>query len=757
MHRSLLIAIGLGLLATTAWAAPETQYEARWVRVELARELPDDLIHPEGKTRWELTALEAGGKSVRTIDGSGSAMRMRDRGTEEFSWSVIDAHYVDLEGQDGVERWLRPERDPALFETSHRQPLRLSERLQDASAELRIEIRRVGLGWVFLPSGPREAVLQRALVLRKPEGAAGYRPHLLYHRWVDPRAGVVAEVWGPVGSDGTGRVAIAGAAYIESVTRGATDLKIFADQIDRPVYTRLAYGFDRGANIAVSALTPDAYATIGDLVGASSWDFSGNTQANAVAEIASTAVPINADETCSFDKCGFTVANGKLDRQDRNFELSNPGPDELGITLTVEEREDRANDVTLWLRAAVENEGVPFLQLGQSESRLCHVGVDEFQGVQRVPIPLWRFAHQDGAGQPFYMQLGDAWSSTPAFNCEQSIFVHTCPGNCGGIIFDFCHVWIAQCAGPPPPALAGVESATIINEGPVTLPSGHTFQSLVVRNNVEFCVWLGDENCTPGSEQDRVRTVIYQWMAPYLGTIVRLTSATFEDSDTAFTTLSETDIKFGLFPPRSVSVAAIGETSADLSWDPGLDTHRIDDYKIYWGQTSGSYSDSITRSATDGTTATITGLSPGTEYFFTVTTLSDYTDPSPTGPDPPITTQYESVRFPLTVPADPGPLPVEVSATTTGGACVPTAPVTGLTVNKTAGPEIELCWDPATDPCLEGYQILGADSPESDVNFIALVDDTGLSTCQSLDTGRGYLLVVTKGSGGTGPWGHFGR
>ena len=50
---------------------------------------------------------------------------------------------------------------------------------------------RVAKGWLELPSGPREVILQRALVLRRGAGESGYSPDRLMHRWIDPHAGVV--------------------------------------------------------------------------------------------------------------------------------------------------------------------------------------------------------------------------------------------------------------------------------------------------------------------------------------------------------------------------------------------------------------------------------------------------------------------------------------------------------------------------------------------------------------------------------------
>src|SRR5262249_48898780 len=151
-----------------------------------------------------------------------------------------------------------------------------------------------------------------------------------------------------------------------------------------------------------------------------------------------------------------------------------------------------------------------------------------------------------------------------------------------------------------------------------------------------------------------------------------------------------------------------------LSWDPGLDTHRISGYKIYWDTDSGSgspYAFNSTANAGQvsfaGTAATISGLTPGTTYYFTVTSLSNWTDPSTL-----VTTTFESLLSPPQLSGDPAFVyPVEVLGTTTPATCIPTAEVTNLTVNPTAVPgEIQICWSPVSDPCLTGYQVLASPS-----------------------------------------------
>ena len=62
--------------------------------------------------------------------------------------------------------------------------------------------------------------------------------------------------------------------------------------------------------------------------------------------------------------------------------------------------------------------------------------------------------------------------------------------------------------------------------------------------------------------------------------MARLVSAQVAPDTTTYTTLSETDIKYGMFPPLSITADNITATSVDISWDPGLETephHRVQD------------------------------------------------------------------------------------------------------------------------------------------------------------------------------------
>ncbi len=766
MLRSLAVLFGTAVLLLPAPASGELLHESTWAAVKPAGLTSEDLVRPLGKTRWRLEALPTERRWVRSIEigPDGTTLVRGDRAELDGRHHPQQAsRFVDPSGGDGALRWLLPHRDPRLIETAPGTPV-VVDRLQGAGTEhLWVRVRRAGAGWVHLPSGPREVVLQEALVFRRERDGRAWRSAQLVYRWVDPRAGIVAEAWGAPAGDGRSIGRLDGAGLVEQVTTGADPFVIYADELDPPILQRVTYGFDRGSNTSVPSLAPQSPANMGALVALGAWDFSGNNLSSfpGMSEIGSTVSTVSASETCNSTKCGFTLPGVKLGREDKNFST----PASADITINALLRENRATNVTLWLRAAVRHEGISGIGV-DAESRICYVT----EGATiRTPVPLFRFPHQDGAG--WFFQNGDSWSSdsnpaTPAadpFLCEKNVFFQgLTPCSCSL----FCEQRIAKCndasCGGGSVPFAGTQGTTVVATGPVTLPSGHTFNSAVLKQVAEFCVYGASSTCPVNNPVQPVRTALWLWEVPLLGTVVRLQSVPLACQVEGLSSLDETDIKFGLFPPRTIAVGSVTETSVELTWDPGLDTHRIGvpggpSYRVYWDTDSGANSpyafdsiDQAGQATINGTSAVIGGLTPGVEYFFSVTSRSQYANPATGTP-----VVYESLLYPLQVAGPAGSVPAEVSATP-GGACAPTAEVEGVTLAKVpAG--IEICWDPVVDPCVEGYRIFGASSPESASNFSVLVPDTGLVTCHSFDPAAGYFLVAGQGSGGTGPLGHFGQ
>jgi hypothetical protein len=360
-------------------------------------------------------------------------------------------------------------------------------------------------------------------------------------------------------------------------------------------------------------------------------------------------------------------------------------------------------------------------------------------------VRLWEFGHQDADG--WYMQAGDSWSDGP-FNCEQSLFNYSNGCGSGGIGSE---LYVKSCSG-----FSGTQSAEVIKGGVVTLPSGHTLNALLVRTLAEFCVYLSGA-CLFAT--DDVRTVVYLWQVPELGTVVLLQSDQFVADTTSFTTLLNTNITFGLFPPLSITATGAGTETVDLSWTPGNNTTYIDGYKVYWDTDSGSATpyafnsvDNSNQITIAGTTATISGLVPDTDYFFTVASYSDYVSP-----DSGLTVRHESILYPPQVSGDPDHVyPVEVLARTGGGGCVPTAAVQNLVVGKSGG-QFELCWDHTADSCNEGYEVFGSNTNDSAAGYSSLGTTDNATRCWIGGPAESNFIVTVRGVGGDGPWGHYGQ
>lgn len=733
-----IAASALPLLAAEGTsAAPVRQVRVR--HVEQAASLPLDFLRPEGKTRWDLSGLPLGASSVRAIAVEGGTVTVDEGCCGPGGARLPSTVFVDPAGGDAAVRWVLPERHPADLRMGTTDRLEIEERIAGGSARLRIETAIVGIGWVHLASGPREVVVQRATIERTGDDGAPLGAATAALRWIDPRAGVVAESRRP--AEATSSLDGASGAVVEEVLTGAADLKIYVHQFYFPNFHDIAYGWDRGANTPVASLVPTpGINTVGDLIGLSAWDFSG---VNTGTEVAQTAVPVNSSETCLSTQCGYAVPGAQLGRQDRNF----PSPSGLRKNNQVTVREDRAQDVTIWLRAGAQNEGRIGL-FGAGESRYCWLTTG---GTTRSEMPLWRFQHQDANG--WFMQPGDSWFGGSGSACQQTFFASTILA-CGSLALPL----YARGANPSLPSdncanHEGRQSGVVLKTGVATVPSGHTFNVQLVKTLADYCVY-SDSGCT--NKQAEVRTVVYLWQAPYLGTVAFLQSVQNPPDDVSWTTVAETNMKYGLFPPLSISVVGSTTSSVSLSWDPGRDVRRISGYQIYWNTASGSSGayafDSTANSGQvswGDRAATISGLLPGTTYYFTVTSKSVYTDPSSGVP-----TTYESLLYPTQVSGDPGFVyPVEVQATTESPTCIPTAEVTGLTVGKVSG-QYRMCWNPVTDPCLQGYDVLGAVAATPVAGFATVGQVGSGEQCWTGSPSQGYFLVVARGTGGSGPTGH---
>jgi len=230
--------------------------------------LPADLTQPEGKTRWDLTGIGIGAVRARSLVDAGGAITLVEAPASADAGPLRRLVYSDPTGGMAPSAGSIGEVRPGLL-LGTRSILGLDEERDGRTDRLRIETEIVGIGWVHLPGGPREALLERALVLRQRADAAGYQAEALIHRWIDPRAGIVAAVWGPPTADGRGRESVGGGSLNLDVAASPQALsRLYENEVLRPILTRLGYGWDRGY-VPISELTTQGYVTAGDLVNAS--------------------------------------------------------------------------------------------------------------------------------------------------------------------------------------------------------------------------------------------------------------------------------------------------------------------------------------------------------------------------------------------------------------------------------------------------------------------------------------------------------
>jgi hypothetical protein len=409
------LAIGMVLIAFAASAATATTTlrEVRVRKVSSSETLPADLASPEGKTRWQLESITPGVATSVSISREEQGVLAETRRSGDAA--VVRTM---LSGAD-AERWLLPDHDPAQMKMGARAVLEFNETRDGLVDRLIAEVSTVGVGWLLLPDDPQEVVLQRVLVLRQRAGERAMHPELLIHRWVNPQRGIVTVISGPASSDGRTRLGVGSVEFSDKVVLSAATTKLYADQIYRGPFVDIKYGYDKRGSatnpIPVSSVVPDAgINNMCDLVNLNTWDFSGVTTGQ---ETATTETLSTSAETCNAPNCGYagyppggTLEPVILERLDRNLTGT------IRKDNQVVQREDRASDVTLWLRAGSQNENVSG-GFGSGETRFCFT---DQAGFPRYEVPIWRMPHNDAGG--WYTQAGDTWSSDPATTCVQSFY-----------------------------------------------------------------------------------------------------------------------------------------------------------------------------------------------------------------------------------------------------------------------------------------------------------------------------------------------
>src|SRR5258706_541120 len=238
-----------GRLAATSPVPPVRQ--VRLFGLGAAAPLPEDLLRPEGKSRWDLTRLATGRAFTRSFSEQQDGVAVLDDPSEPrvagepgvpvAARSVYkdDAITGDGAASDAARRWAFPDRYPETLHPGARETLDLLEERDRGISRLRADIETIGIGWLHLPSGPREVSLQRVLLLRSGPGDAGWVEEGLLHRFVDPRAGVVAEIARRPGSGPFSPGGVLNATVLDRLLAGAATLKIYVEELDTPPVTRI--------------------------------------------------------------------------------------------------------------------------------------------------------------------------------------------------------------------------------------------------------------------------------------------------------------------------------------------------------------------------------------------------------------------------------------------------------------------------------------------------------------------------------------
>jgi len=685
MPRRLSVLVCCLFVATLSMAASDGR-RPRMVSLDPGSALPMDLVEPEDKSSWDLSSVSLANPSPSNVE-------------------------------------------PALDDAFPRP----------------VQWVNVAKGEVTLPWGTLEVTLQR--------GLAGY-DRTLIHRFFDPRLGVVAQISGPATIDGLARTSVDAASILSAGVDDAASLKLYVDEVNTPNAgspgAMLNLGWDRGPAVNVASLLGNnqGVTLMSHVIALDYWDFAPNTSGTNVAQV---SVTLAAGESCNTGRCGYDLGD-KLGRQDRGNGRRNNQITEL---------QDRTpTDFTIWLRAGAQSEGVN-LAFGNGETGFCWQGADS-TARPRKEVPLWRFSQQDGDG--WFFDAPEAWTSA-TFACEQTLWNQVCQAakSCGVCFLEPYLFRVKPCVDGVEGTFSGTQGADVLKGGVVKLPSGHRVNALLVRQVAEFCVYSGgggifsdDTGCV--NVLDRVRTLVYLWQSPHIGTTVLLQTNPLQaapEDKVSFSQLHETNINYGLFPPESIAVRQVGANSVQLWWDVGNVTSHVKDYKIYWDTDSGAATPYANSTVVAGPPATVAGLDPATTYYFTVVTRSDYTNPSTA-----VVTTMESLLFPKQVHGDPGFVyPVEVHATTTGGACAVSAQVEHLLLGKTVGQPltaasaadggVQFFWDPATDPCIDAYEVTWAGASPLPGGFGSIAQTIG--NAWTGDPPFGFFLIHGRGTGGIGP------
>lgn len=385
--------------------------------------------------------------------------------------------------------------------------------------------------------------------------------------------------------------------------------------------TRVIYATNTGS-VPLNGIFAEGYASAADMVAGQTWDFTPATGTDRVLQVA----PVDAAWSCSVSgQCSGQFGRSTLLLvQD---DLTTGSRDVNAIQF------DGAS--TFFLRAQVSDENA------SNEIRACFEGDVEFLA---FPRPGGCLGEGDA---PWRSSLNDDQAVTQDSPCSN---------------------------GGPDACISGFIGGRAARNGTLTLPSGHVVDSTLVEIQINFddVVGILFGGCVvPVS--DVLQQYLMTWLVPHYGPLVQLSSPSGV-TDLSWTSAGSTTIGYGLLPPVSAQVDSVTDTEVTISWDPGaLFGLGADSFVVHWGTQPGlpttSTDDLMLTIPATQLSHTVSGLQPGTDYCFSVSSRSTYTDPVASIP-----VIYDSIALPVSIGADTDgdgnrdtSYPPEVCVRTTGG------------------------------------------------------------------------------------------
>jgi hypothetical protein len=177
--------------------------------------------------------------------------------------------------------------------------------------------------------------------------------------------------------------------------------------------------------------------------------------------------------------------------------------------------------------------------------------------------------------------------------------------------------------------------------------------------------------------------------------------------------------------PTGFDATDAGATCAQFSWDTPASSEFVSDYRVYWGATSGVYTDSssfdVLRVVEQSGTSyyTLCGFPEGA-YYFVLRAHNQFSHWSG--------------------------LSNEASATIAGGQTQPPLPPTNVAASETAPGCATVTWDASGSPGITGYTVYWGTQSSTYIDNVEVSGTTEREVC-GFTQGRWYFAVKTRTAG----------